>query len=88
VGTMSLEEEGASRPSPTASFFEAYHAAPPPPTLRNLVARDTILANDLFHGHTPNLVIRPPKFVYLGATAESASRNERKKGWEGCRDKL
>jgi hypothetical protein len=50
------EEEGATRPSPTASFLEAYHAAPSPPTLRYLVARRCMLPDANRPFHTSNLV--------------------------------
>ena len=40
----SVEEEGTTRPSPTASFPKAYHAVPPSSTSRNLVARTGIVA--------------------------------------------
>jgi hypothetical protein len=55
------EEGEASRPSPTASF-EAYHAAPPPPTCE-LVVRMRIVAGVNRHLHTVNLVIRIGDYV-------------------------
>ncbi len=53
----SVEEEGTTRPSPTASVLEAYHVVPPPSTSRNLLARTHILSNATGHIHTSNLVI-------------------------------
>src|ERR1700736_1647513 len=57
VRAGSVEEEGTTRPSPTASVLEAYHVVPPPSTSRNLLARTGILSNERCHIHTPNLVI-------------------------------
>jgi hypothetical protein len=52
-----LKEEGTTRPSPTASVLEAYHAAPSPSTSRNLLARTRILSEGRRRIHTSNLVI-------------------------------
>ena len=55
-----VEEEGTTRPSPTASVLEAYHVVPPPSTSRNLLARTRILAKASKRIHTTNHVILAP----------------------------
>lgn len=53
----SEEEEGTTRPSPTASVLEAYHAVPSPSTSRNFVSpRFASSQEKPCHIHTPNIV--------------------------------
>jgi hypothetical protein len=52
-----VEEEGTTRPSPTASVLEAYHVVPPPSTSRNLLARTRMFAKASARIHTSNRVI-------------------------------
>src|SRR5262249_41248612 len=76
-------EEGTTRPSPTASVLEAYHAVPPS-ALRNLVARMRIFPETLCAIHTANPVDEGTdscNSAGVGARRPSPARPKRR-AWE------